>query len=76
MAHRHSQSRQLESADGDDLALDVRAVDEDAVVVDDVHDDSDLALLGAVVDAHHAAHFDEFGEGLSLWAFFTIGEIL
>jgi hypothetical protein len=49
----------LESADGDDLALDVFAVDQDALVVDDIDDGGQLALQRTVVDAGDASDLDE-----------------
>ena len=55
-------------ADGDGLSADARqlegAVDEDAVVVDEVHDGAQLAGVGAVVDEADTADFQVFVEGL------------
>lgn len=56
---------ELESADGDDLTLDVLAVDQDALVVEDVHDGGELALEGTVVDPSHAADLDELAVALN-----------
>ena len=55
---------ELESADGDDLPLDIFSVDEDALVVEDVDDGGELALEGTVVDPGHAAHLDELAVAL------------
>jgi hypothetical protein len=49
----------LESADGDDLSLDVLSVDEDALVVEDVDDGGELALEGTVVDPGDATDLHE-----------------
>lgn len=63
---------ELEAPDGEDLALDVLAVDKDAVVIDDVDDDCEVAFLGTVVDADDATDFDELSEWLGE-RLFTIG---
>lgn len=56
---------ELESADGDDLTLDILAVDQDTLVVEDVHDGGELALEGTVVDPSHAADLDELAVALN-----------
>jgi hypothetical protein len=56
---------ELESADGDDLTLDVLSIDQDALVVEDVHDGGELALEGTVVDPSHAADLDELAVALN-----------
>ena len=56
----------MEVLDGVLLPRHLRAgpVDEDAVLVDHVHDGRDLALAGAVLQHSHAADTDELLERL------------
>lgn len=56
---------ELESADGDDLTLDIFSVDQDTLVAEDVHDGGELALEGTVVDPSHAADLDELAVALN-----------
>ena len=56
---------ELQSADGDDLALDVLAVDEHSLVVENVHDGGQFALQRTVGNPSNTANFHEFAVTLS-----------
>lgn len=56
---------ELESADRDDLALDVLAINEHTLVVDDVDNSGELALQGTVVDTSHPTDLDELAVALN-----------
>ena len=61
----------MEVLDGVLLPRDIRAgpVEEDAVLVDDVHDGRDLALAGAVLQHRHRPDRDELLERLRIGKF-------
>lgn len=55
---------EVDSSDGDNLSDNVVAVDEDSVLVDDVDDNSEFALVFTVVNVDNSTNLNEFIEHL------------
>lgn len=56
---------ELKSSDGDDLSLDIRSVNKDSLVVENINNSCEFALERSVVDSCDAADFDELGISLN-----------
>jgi hypothetical protein len=70
--HGYLELGEAEPFDRNDLPRTVLAIDKHSVVVDDVNNDGETALLPTIVDFGDATYFDELGEGLHD-DIFTIG---
>lgn len=56
---------ELKSSDGDDLSLDLRSVNKDSLVVENINNSCEFALERSVVDSCDATDFDELGISLN-----------